>query len=105
MKYYWLIVIILFGIKLLKGKELSSYTIKWMWAYVIYLLWLQVAVFDVNWSKYEEDIFDYILFAFVFPLSLYLFFPFIWKFLSRWRLFKWIENKVDRWYDVIKSKC
>lgn len=104
MKYYWLIIIILFGIKLLKGKELSSYTVKWMWAYVIYLLWLQEESFyHTSWSS--DDAYVYIVLTFIIPLGLYLIFPFIWKFLSRWRLFKWIEDKVDRWYDVIKSKC
>ena len=105
MIYYWLFIILLFGAKLLKDKELSSYTIKWMWTYVIYLLWLQVAIFDSNWSKYEKDIFDYTLFAFVFPLSLYLFFPFIWKFLSKWGIFRRIEKIVDYWYNTIKNKC
>ena len=58
-QYYWLIVIIMFVVKLLRGKKLSSYNIKWMWAYVIYLLWLQVAVYDFNWSKDEDEIWEY----------------------------------------------
>lgn len=105
MKYYWLIVVILFAIKLLKSKDLSSYNIKWMWSYIIYLLWIEVIVLDYNWFKYEKDIHNYITIAFVIPLCLYLFFPFIWDFLCKWKFFRWIEKKVDYWYNRIKAKC
>ncbi len=104
-QYYWLIVIILFVVKLLRGKESSSYNIKWMWAYVIYLLLLQIVVFDSNWSKYEDEIWEYTVWAFVLPIGLYLLFPFIWKHLNRWKIFRKIEEIVDRWYDVTKNKC
>lgn len=103
MRYYWLIVIVLFGVKLLKGRELSAYNIKWMVAYIIYLLWLQADAFDyVDW---ETEGSDYILMAFILPLGLYLVFPFVWKYLSRLGLFKWVEKIIDGWYHMIKSLC
>lgn len=102
MQYYWLIVTILFGIKLLKGKELSSYNTKWMLVYVVYLLWLQAECFsDVIW---RDEIENYIVVAFLLPLATYLIFPFVWKFLYRWKLFRWIEDKIDKWYNTIKNK-
>lgn len=104
-QYYWLIIIILFAVKLLRDKELSSYNIKWMWAYILYLLWLQVEIFDFNWSKYEDKIWEYTIWAFVLPIGLYLLFPFIWKYLSRWKIFREIEEIVDHWYDITKNKC
>ena len=101
MKYYWLIIILLFGAKLLKGKELSSYNIKWMLTYIIYLLWLQVIYFVyIDW---EEEADYYLMMAFILPLILYLIFPFVWKFLSGWKMFKWIESKIDMWYNTIRN--
>ena len=103
MKYYWLIVILIFTVKLLGKKELSSYNIKWMVAYVIYLLWLQVMFYDgIDWNYYATD---YTWKAFIIPLSLYLVFPFAWKLLSRWKIFLKIEEFVDSWYNTIKNLC
>lgn len=101
MKYYWLIVILLFGVKLIKEKELSSYSIKWMLVYIMYLLWLHVDTFAyVDW---DTDMELYVAAVFIFPLVLYLLFPFIWKFLGRWKLFRWIEDMIDIWYSKIKD--
>ena len=104
MRYYWLIITLLFGVKLLKGKELSSYNIKWMIVYVIYVLWMQAEGFNKE-MEWEETIEPFIWIFFLLPLAAYLLFPFVWKFLSRWKLFTWVEEKVDRWYCIIKNLC
>lgn len=104
MKYYWLIITLLFGVKLLKGKELSSYNIKWMVAYVVYVLLVQAEVF--NYTREWDDIIEpFIWEMFLLPLAAYLLFPFVWRYISRWKLFTWVEEKVDRWYCIIKNLC
>ena len=101
MKYYWLIITILFIVKVLKGKELSSYNIKWMFTYVVYLLWLQAEFYAyVDWSDTVEE---YIIWAFLVPIFTYLLFPFIWKYIGKLKLFRWIENIIDKWYNTIKN--
>lgn len=101
MKYYWLIITILFIVKVLKGKELSSYNIKWMFLYVIYLLWLQAEFF--NHVEWEDVVEDYIIWAFLVPIFTYLLFPFIWKYIGKVGLFRWMENIIDKWYNTIKN--
>ena len=102
MKYYWLIITLLFVVKILQGKQLSSYNIKWMLAYIIYILWLQAEGFN------EEEEWSYIIEPFIWcffllPLAAYLIFPFIWKYIGKWKPFKAIDNFIDKWYRTIKE--
>ena len=102
MKYYWLIITLLFAVKLLKGKELSSYNIKWMLAYVVYVLWIQAEEFNSE-MEWEEIIEPFIWIVFLLPLAAYLIFPFIWRFISMWQLFRWLDKTIDKWYQTIKD--
>ena len=104
MKYYWLIITLLFGVKLLKGKELSSYNVKWIVAYVVYVLWMQAEIFNEE-REWEDIIEPFIWIFFLLPLAAYLLFPFVWKFISKWKQFKKIEEIIDKWYCVIKDLC
>lgn len=96
MKYYWLIITILFIAKIIKGKRLSSYNIKWMFTYVIYIIWLQA-------EDFSEDMESFIWGFFLFPVFTYLIFPFMWKYIGRWKFFKAIDNFIDKWYKTIKE--
>ena len=98
MKYYLLIIVILFIAKLLHGKQLSSCNIKWILGYIVYVFWLYEdgIVYDI---EYEQDI-EWIL---LYPFELYIIFPFIWKYIGKWSLFKTIDNFIDKWYKIIKE--
>lgn len=102
MKYYWLIITILFIVKIIKGKRLSSYNIKWMFTYIIYILWLQAEVFNED-LKWEYIIEPFIWSFFLIPLISYLVFPFIWKYIGKWRVFRAIDEFIDKWYKTIKE--
>ena len=102
MKYYWLIITILFGIKLIKGKKLSSYNIKWMIVYMLYLWIMQAEVYsyEMNWEEESEY---FIWTIFILPFAVYMIFPFIWEALSKLKVFSELEETIDKWYNKIKS--
>lgn len=102
MKYYWLIITLLFIIKILQGKRLSSYNIKWMFVYVVYVLWLQAEIFngEERWSYIIEP---FIWEFFLIPLAIYLIFPFIWNYIGEWKPFRAINGFIDKWYRTIKE--
>ena len=93
MKYYWLIITLLFVVKILQGKQLSSYNIKWMLAYIIYILWLQAEGFN------EEEEWSYIIEPFIWCFFLL---PLV-AYIGKWKPFKVIDNFIDKWYRTIKE--
>lgn len=102
MKYYWLIITILFVIKVLKGKELSSYNTKWMFFYVIYVLLLYAEYFYYH-EQWDEMLEEFIILTFLIPTVVYIAFPFAWKYIGKLKVFKQVEDLVDKVYTTIKN--
>ena len=101
MKHYYLIIIILFIVKILKGKKLSAYNTKWMFYYVLYLSWLHILFY--YYEDWDDILDEYIIWALLVPLFTYLIFPFLWKYVGKWKFFKWLDSVTDKWYNTIKD--
>ena len=81
-------------------KRLSSYNIKWIIIYILYVLLLIVS------EEFEYSSQGYIVFLlFLLPFISYLVFPSIIKIIGKWRIIKWADRIIDDCYNNIKERC
>lgn len=106
MIFFLFLSVMLPGVILLWHEKLSSYTVKYLVVYSLYTLWhLLCIVFvgiEFNFYCAEEKI-AFIAFFLVYPLYIYLLFPFVWKFLKRWKVCVKMEIWMDKLYNKLKN--
>ena len=99
---YWIILILIFIIKCISIKELSSYNIKCILFYLIYVLWMFAEwgfEFDSRYFSIEE----FIWILFLVPLFVYLLFPFVYSYIKNWKIVKWADRIIDSIYSKLKE--
>lgn len=102
-KNYWIILALIVFIKLLRGKRLSSYNIKWLIAYTVYVAFMQ-AEYDFDWdSSYFFE--EFVWLIFLIPLCLYFVFSICYKKIQNLSLIKWADSIIDKAYNKIKDLC
>lgn len=106
MIFFLFLAVMLPGIILLWHEKLSSYTIKYLVVYSLHTLWyLLCIVLDVGGFDFycAEEKIEFLAFFLVYPLYIYLLFPFVWKFLKRWKVCVKMEMWIDRLYNKLKN--
>ena len=78
LNYFWIILIAVVAIKLLKGKRLSAYNIKWLILYTIYVMWVQTEIGFMDFEDYDDRL-QFVFTIFIIPFITYLLFPLIYK--------------------------
>lgn len=105
MIFFLFLSVMLPGVILLWHEKLSSYTIKYLVVYSLHTLWnlLCIVIVDMDFDYYAEEKIEFLAFFLVYPLYIYLVFPFVWKFLKRWKACVKMEVWVDRLYNKLKD--
>lgn len=87
-----------------KKKRLSSYNIKWIAAYILYVIILLVGDIPLSYDK-EESVIDSegATFYLLLPALAYLLLPLLLKLIGNWKLIKWVDRTIDTIYNSIKS--
>lgn len=104
-----LAVIALLLWQLPKLRKLSSYNIKWVILYIIYVLWVVLA--DIRFFGFEkkpsiEDaVISTLLLLLLLPFIVYLLFPTLLRMIEKWEIVKFIDKVIDTIYQNIKRMC
>lgn len=80
-------------------KRISSYNIKWLTIYLIYVLCVVAALGEDIF--YEWD--TYLIVLIIIPLILYLFFPLLLKVIGKWKLVKFFDRIIDVIYQGVRE--
>lgn len=99
---YWILLVLILITKFINIKELSSYNVKWIIFYLIYVLWM-FAEWDFGFDCQFFSIEEFIWHLFLIPLFTYLLFPFIYSNTKNWKIIKWIDRIVDSVYNKLKE--
>ena len=101
---YWIVLALLLFARFIFSKSLSSYNIKWLVLYLVYVL-LSYAEYEFDYKsivKYNE-VEEVIWVLFLVPLCAYLLFPGIYQHIKGIKVIKWIDDRVDSVYNKIKE--
>lgn len=104
LKNYWLILTLIVFIKLIKDKELSTYNIKWLVLYAVYVVFMQ-AEYDFDWKNKYFTIEEFVWVIFLIPLCSYLLFSVFYRKIQNWKIIKWADHIIDIAYCRIKELC
>lgn len=85
----------------------NSYNIKFGVVYIIYALWMLAEYKFLEF--YSDEIYfeteSFVWLIFLFPLFLYLLFPVVLKYIGKWKVVKWIDKVIDKWYIIVMERC
>lgn len=101
---YWIVLVLLVLARFIFSKSLSSYNIKWLVFYLVYVL-LAYAEYGFDYEsivKYNE-VEEVIWVLFLVPLCVYLLFTVLYPYFKNAILIKWIDDKIDSIYNRIKN--
>ena len=90
-------------------KKLSSYNIKWLIFYMLYIICCVFIDYEsLGLSGYSNDILGEVIqeiigLLILLPMVAYILFPTIYKVIDNWRVVKWIDLVIDKCYQNIKE--
>lgn len=102
LKYYWIIIFLIIFAKFDKIRSLSSYNIKCILFYLIYVLWM-FAEWDFEFDSRYFSIEEFIWSLFLVPLFVYLLFPFVYSHIKNWKIVKWTDRIIGSIYSKLKK--